>query len=386
MNIQRNMRKFTEFGIGVTAVATLALAGCGGGGSSSPAAVVASLSGTVSTFAGTFRSLGFTDGASAVAQFYYPTFIAADNANLYVTEMGNSAIRKIIIATGEVSTFAGNLTGASGVTDGTGTGAFFNKPEGIVSDGTNLYVVDTLNNNIRQVSLATAQVTTIAGSITGASGVTNGTGTSALFNFPYGITKVGTNLYVSENAGQRIRKIELANLNLVTTFAGNVGGYGYSTGGAGTFATFNYPAGLTNDGANLYTADSNNNNIRQINISTKMVSTIAGSSWINSTVPSLGINGPGSIDGTGTNARFNHPLGITSDGSNLYVTDTLNHTIRKIIIATGVVTTLAGTVGVSGVTNATATAASFTSPRGILYNNGSLYVADTYNHSIRKVQ
>lgn len=378
MNIRGNLRKITEFGIGVTAVTTLALAGCGGGGSASSSGstttTVAAIAGLVSTFAGTSGLWAYTNGTATAARFDYPTYIATDGTNLYVTELNNNTIRKIVIATGVVSTFAGN--GASGVADGTGTSASFNGPEGIVSDGTNLYVADTLNNNIRQVSLATAQVTTIAGNITGASGVANGTGISAQFNVPVGIAKIGNSLYVSENVSQRIRKIDLANLNLVTTFAGSTGVAGWYDA-VGAAAYFDFPAGLATDGTNLYVADMNDNNIRKVEVATQIVSTVAG--WHLST-------GSGVADGTGSSARFYRPMGITTDGTNLYVSDTNNHTIRKIVISTGVVTTLAGTAGVSGVTDATGTNARFNLPRGILYNNSSLYVADWANYSIRKIQ
>ena len=94
----------------------------------------------------------------------------------------------------------------------------------------------------------------------------------------------------------------------------------------------------------------------------------------------------GSTDAVGTSARFNKPRGITSDGTNLYVSEYNNHTIRKIVISTGVVTTLAGTAGTSGSTDATGTLARFYSPVGLTTDGTSLYVADRFNHTIRKIE
>jgi len=121
-----------------------------------------------------------------------------------VADFDNHLIRKIVISTGAVTTLAG--TGSSGSANGTGTSASFNSPHGITTDGTNLYVADMSNHLIRQIVISTGVVTTVAG--TGSSGSANGTGTSASFNLPRGITTDGTNLYVAEYGNHLIRKIE----------------------------------------------------------------------------------------------------------------------------------------------------------------------------------
>jgi sugar lactone lactonase YvrE len=160
----------------------------------------------------------------------------------------------------------------------------------------------------------------------------------------------------------------------VTTFAGTAGSYG-STDGTGTDALFNSPSSITTDGTSLYVADTGNNTIRKIVISTKKVSLFAGST-----------NGDsGSTDGTGTTARFNNPYGITTDGTSLYVADYGNHTIRKIVLATRMVSTLAGKTGSYGATDGTGTDARFNNPLGITMDENNLYVADTGNNTIRKM-
>ena len=98
-----------------------------------------------------------------------------------------------------------------------------------------------------------------------------------------------------------------------------------------------------------------------------------------------GTGSSGSANGTGTSASFNNPTGITTDGTNLYVGDRDNHLIRKIVISTGVVTTVAGT-GSSGSANGTGTSASFSAPYGIAIDGTNLYVGDTDNNLIRQIE
>ena len=95
---------------------------------------------------------------------------------------------------------------------------------------------------------------------------------------------------------------------------------------------------------------------------------------------------PASADGIGIAAGFNFPCGITTDGTNLYVTDTSNNTIRKITLTTKAVTTTAGTAGTPGITNGTGAAALFDTPSGATTDGISLYVSDEANHTIRRIK
>jgi sugar lactone lactonase YvrE len=126
---------------------------------------------------------------------------------------------------------------------------------------------------------------------------------------------------------------------------------------------------------NVYVADTDSSVVRQIVISTGAVTTLAGKAFI-----------PGSTDGTGANARLNQPIGITTDGTSLYVADTTNMTIRKIVISTGAVTTLAGMAGHNDSTDGTGSAAKFNYPQGITTDGSSLYVNDMGNNSVRKIE
>lgn len=270
-----------------------------------------------------------------------------------------------IAALGQTITFAG--TGYAGSSNGTGTTASFNQPLGMTVDAQgNLYVAEAGSHEIRKVT-PSGVVTTLAGS--GSAGYADGTGSSAMFNHPVGLAvDAAGNIYVADEDNNMIRKVTPA--GVVTTVAGT-GGTG-SANGAGSSATFYYPCGVAVDGSgNLYVADYNNNQIRKI--SGGVVSTLAGS------------GSAGSTDGTGMSATFNHPFGVAVDGSgNVYVTDRIGQKIRKITQA-GVVTTLAGN-GSTGATDGTGTGATFNSPTSLtLDRDGNVYVTDETNQKIREV-
>ncbi len=324
-----------------------------------------SLSTVVTTIAGT-GSTGSADGTGTAASFNIPVGITTDGTNLFIADTFNHLIRKIVIGTVVVTTIAG--TGTAGSADGTGTTATFNRPIGITTDRTNLYTVDMANNLVRKIVISTGVVSTFAG--TGSSGSSNGTGTSASFNLPVGITTDGTNLYVADTDNHLIRMIVIST-GVVTTIAGT--GSSGSSNGTGTSASFNLPRGITTDGTNLYVGFGNNHLVRKIVISTGVVTTIAGTGTA------------GSSNGTGTSASFNDPSGITTDGTNLYVGDGENHLIRQIVISTGVVTTVAGT-GSSGSVDGTGTGASISRPYAVTTDGTDLYVSEFGNHLIRKIE
>jgi DNA-binding beta-propeller fold protein YncE len=181
---------------------------------------------------------------------------------------------------------------------------------------------------------------------------------------------------VADTLNQTIRKITPD--GTVTTLAGVAGSAGFNDGAAGT-ALFSRPTGVAVNSAGtvVYVADYNNQLIRQI--SGGIVSTLAGSVGV------VGTN-----DAAGTLAQFHNPFGVAlnSTGTILYVTDQNNQTIRKIVISSGVVTTLAGSPGLGGSTDDPANDlnARFNTPKGIAVDSsGNVYVADTGNFTVRKI-
>ena len=384
--------------------------------------------GSISTLAGNAYTYGSSDGSGTNAVFNYPAAVAVDSGGtVYAADSLNHTVRKIT-SLGAVSTFAGRA-GVSGYSNGTGTNAFFNQPHGIVVDATlNVYVSDTENGSIRKITPA-GVVTTFAGSASasfadgkrgavrfamplgvaadvggiiyiadtqnsviramtpngqvatvagfpGVFGSVNGSVTNAQFNAPQGIAVDSSgNLYVADTGNSLIRKIGLG--GTVTTLAGSTGNQGY-VDGTGTAAEFNQPRGVAiGTSGNIYVADTLNHVIRQIS-SGGVVTSIAG----------LGEN-YGSADGTNSTARFNHPSGIATDGQgNIYVADSLNHTIRRITSSgpNRVTTTIAGYPGLSGSVDGTNNTARFFAPRAVAVDGLlNVYVVDSGNHALRKI-
>jgi len=270
-----------------------------------------------------------------------------------------------------VTTLAGSVL-SSGSGNGTGNGAQFNNPIGLAVDGTgNVYVADSGNSTIRKITPA-GVVTTLAGP-TDSSGSADGTGNMARFNRPFGlVVDDADNVYVADSGNGTMRKITPA--GVVTTLAGLAGSEG-NVDGTGSAVRFYGPEGVSLDSVgNLYVADTGNNTIRKITPA-EVVTTLAGLA-----------GSSGSIDGTGSAARFNRPCGVAvGSAGNVFVADSDNNVIRKITPA-AVVTTLAGLAGNSGSTDGTGSAAVFNHPQGVAVDSaGTVYVADTGNHTIRKI-
>ena len=329
---------------------------------------------TFSTIAGTPETPGSIDGTGAAARFRYPGGVAVDGAgNVYVADSSNNTIRKVTPA-GVVTTLAG-LAGNIGSSDGTGSAARFYRPNGVAVDGSgNVYVADTYNLTIRKITSA-GVVTTLAGTA-GVGGYDDGTGSAARFGRVQGLALDGAgNLYAADTTSCTIRKITSG--GVVTTVAGYAGTFGSLDGYGGLF---NNPYAVAIDGSgNIYVADSFNNAIRKVTFTEGYppdVSTLAG----------VAGGPPGSADGTGSAAQFNGLLGIAVDGSGtVYVSDLNNHTIRAITPA-GVVTTLAGTTQAFGPNDGTGIGAQFYRPVGLAVDGaGNLYVGDSYNQAIRKI-
>ena len=327
--------------------------------------------GVVTTLAGSAGSNGAEDGTGGAARFYSPCGVAADSAgNVYVADSWNYAIRKVTPA-GVVTTLAGQA-GWSGSTDGTGSAARFYQPYGVATDSAgNVYVADTWNHTIRQVT-PTGVVTTLAG-LGPTQGSMDGTGSAARFDSPSGVAgDTAGNVYVADHDNHTIRKVTPT--GVVTTLAGRAGSYG-STDGTGSAARFAYPYGVAVDSAgNVYVADNYNSTIRKVTPA-GVVTTVAG----------LAI-AYGSTDGTGSAARFWFPCGVAVDSSgDVYVADYYNQTVRKVTPA-GEVTTVAGLARYEGSTDGTGSEARFYFPTGVASDSaGNAYVADTWNHTIRKL-
>jgi sugar lactone lactonase YvrE len=327
--------------------------------------------GTVTTFAGKAGVAGAADGPAGAATFNQPFGVAVDQSgNVYVADTANSTIRKIS-PTGDVVTLAG-FAGVTGSSDGTGDVARFRTPAGIAVDSAGtIYVSDTGNNTIRTIS-PSGTVRTLAGAA-GIPGGSDGFGTAARFNRPYHIAiNSMAGIYVADGANDAIRQVSAG--GAVSTIAGSAGVPGSADGPANA-ARFNLPKGIAIDSSGaLGIADTGNNEVRKVSNGT--VSTLAGTNR----------SSAGSDDGPLLSARFYYPFDLARDANgNFFVADFANNTIRK-ITPDGIVSTIAGAVGVEGYVDGVGSAARFNQPAGVAVDRfGNVYVGDSNNYVIRKI-
>ena len=333
--------------------------------------------GNISTVAGTGDEGFAGDGGPAVsAMLRGPEGIALDAAgNLHIADYVNDRVRKVDALTGTISTVAG--TGEEGFSGdgGPATVAMLNGPGGIALDGAgNLYIADGSNHRVRKVDAATGDISTIAG--TGRVGFSGdgGLATAATLRFPGPVAcDSAGNLFVVDDE-RRIRKVD-ASTGRISTVAGGLG-----DGGPATSAAFWRLAQVACDSAgNLHIADRSNNRIRKVDASIGTISTVAGT----------GVEGFGGDGGSAVSAMLNAPCAVAFDAAgSLYIADSGNHRVRKVDVATGDISTVAGTgeEGFGG-DGGPATSAMLNGPDGVALDGaGNLYIADQENHSVRKVE
>ena len=396
--------------------------------------------------AGQLFSAGTVDATGTDARFNvaYGVALVPDSSVALVADTGNHTIRRLVVATGAVTTFAGSA-GQAGSTNASSTTARFNNPHGIVvsADGAFALVADTGNSTIRKIDLATAEVSTLAGSA-GQPGENDGTGTAARFTAPTSLALSADGRYalvldddIGSNAS-RVRRVDtqtgavttlisadptLSDDGLlftwsggialsadgsfalvsahgrnqvrrigappnfagrVTTLAGAAGQAG-SQDGQGLAARFRDPRGVAMSETGIaMVADTGNNTIRRVSIPNGDVFTIAG------TGGALGAPGePGAADGPGPVARFRAPLGVAVNQIATFalVADTGNHAIRRVDLLSGEVTTVAGQLGAAGQVDGPAAQSGLRSPAAVAIAPGGAFalVADTGNHTLRRL-
>jgi hypothetical protein len=321
---------------------------------------------TSTTFSGT-GTAGYQEGLHTAAKFNGPErmFYSSEHALLYVCDFNNFAIR--VANTTSVDTLIGGGNGVAicnGYYNGTGNEALLRWPYGVVRVGGFIYYTDHTNHCVRKIAASTLEVTTIAG----AAPVPR-TGTQSTFNAT--ITNPATG-----NSRMTLTSAVAAGSALVSGSAVTFFDYGLFIQGHVDIPTGTYIAGLfsgTKGAINsVYT------------LSRRLTTPITTATSI-STITYDGT--PGYANGVGTAARFNGPTGITTDGTNLYVGDFNNKLIRKIVIASGLVSTVAGLANTAGTADGSFAVATFTNPFDLAYRavDNSLLVVDYSKHVVRKV-
>lgn len=333
---------------------------------------------------------------------YLPSGVAVDGlGDIFIADSHHNLVREVLGSgpnAGNITTIAGNGSAGYEGTNAVANNTPLNVPGGVAVDGAgNVYIADTNNNVIREVNLATNTIATVAGNGSPGYAGDGSAATSAELNSPEGIAvDAAGNLYIADTGNNAIREVN-ATTGVMTTIAGT-GAEGFSGDGSlATAAQLSAPFGVALDASgNLYIADSGNNRVREVNATTGVITTIAGS----------GSSGYEGDSGQATQAELYSPLGVACDpAGNVYIADARNYVIRKVSAATGVITTVAGDNAISvygdGKSDFTygngqngenfpgsgiATGAGIYAPYGLAVDQaGNLLIAEYFDHIVRKV-
>lgn len=357
-------------------------------------------------------------GAATSANLNLPESIALDAAgNIYIADSADNRIRvvnvgattitiaNVSIGAGKIQTVAGQGTACSNPQGspacgdgGAATAGFLNSPYGVALDSNgNIYIADTYDQRIREVTATTGIISTIAGNGIGCTNPASGCGdkgaaTSAELRQPRGVTVDGSlNVYIADTLNNRIREVT-AGTGIINTIVDSNGVQGFlGDGGSPAGAQIDLPTSVVlGSNTTLLIADTGNQRIRCVNLGTT-ATVVAGQTVNPSTILTVSGGGMGGDGGSPTKALLALPWDAAEDAAgNLYIVDQANNRIREITnpgLNSAVITTYAGTgsAGYSG-DNGLAVSATLNAPSSIAFDSsGNLYIADSGNLVIRKV-
>lgn len=383
----------------------------------------------ISTVAGTGAPGYSGDGASAAqARLYRPAGIAIrPQGELYIADSANNRVRRISLATGVISTVAGTGVAGSAGDGGPSTIAQLNAPLGVAvtADG-QLFIADSGNHRIRRVDTQTGVITTVAGTGVSGFGGDGGPATSAQLADPTAvIVNAAGRVLISDRGNRRIRYVEPVTGRIYTLAGNGTAGFG-GDGGAAVSAALDSPTALALDPeGNVYVADQGTHRVRRIESASGLIDTVAGNgrdafTGDHHSARSTGMSPTGvaldqagnlfvadqarvrKISATGRSGRImpvagigvpsadylNQALGVAVDlAGNVYIGDTYNNRILRMSATSGMICTVAGTGAAgSGGDGGPARQANLWQPRSVTLDRaGNLYIADSANHRIRRV-
>lgn len=393
----------------------------------SASGALSTVAGTIGSECTTYRTTGCGNGASATAvtaQLNYPNGVFVDSSgDIYIADSEDFVVREVVASSGNIQAFAGNGFEAYSGDGGSPTNAELNNPGGVFVDGAgNVYIADTSNSVIRFINNTSSAYTvpgttaviqpgdvgTVAGN--GAPGYSGdgGLATTAQLNFPQGVfVDSAGNIFISDSGNNVIRKVIASSGNIQTIVGNGVQCTNQSTtkcgdGGAPLSAQLDNPLAVAVDvSGNIFIADTDDDAIRVVNVSTSAALTFGPSI---SVPPSAILTVAGTLnldcnssqapancgDGAVANAAYLfQPAGVTIDAhDNIFIADTFNHAIRQVSSTTGIVQTVAGTIKTSGFSGdgALATSAELDSPQGVFVDSANdIFIADSDNAAIREV-
>jgi hypothetical protein len=328
------------------------------------------------------------NGPANLAQLDKPNGVFVDvSDNIYIADTENHVIRMVYDDAGtmKITTVAGDGSGGYLGDDMPATSSRLNKPRGVwLDESGNILIADADNNRARLVydDGGTMMITTVAGDGSAAYSGDNGPATSASLKKPHAVcvyeAQAPSYLHIADADNDRVRMVD-SSIRIITTVAGTWWAGYNGDGFPAKWARLYYPRGVHVDGSrNVYIADTYNHRIRKVDGDTGIITTVAGNG-------SKGFSGDG---GPATNAKLRYPYNVFVDtAGNIFIVDTMNYRIRKVDAGTGIITTVAGdgNAGNRG-DGGPATAASIRkSFDAAVDGEGNLYIADTHNHIIRKV-
>jgi DNA-binding beta-propeller fold protein YncE len=306
----------------------------------------------------------------------FPAKLLLSGDRLFISDTGHNRILEVRLDEdglgGEVVRVFGR--GESGMLDGLTDHAAFNHPHGLSLagelDSGSLYVADTENHSIRAISLASGEVTTLAGTGQKAHGHRKmGVPTETALRDPWAVLAIGEYVFIAMAGSHQIWV--LIQGNQLGPFAGN--GYEALTDGPVGEASFNQPSDLSFGMGYLFVADPEASAVRAISLSeTPQVVTLVGQ----------GLFDWGDQDGPTSEALLQHPAGLAFDQQVIYVADTYNNKIKMLDPVAGQVKTLVGSAE-AGLKDGSFEEAQLFEPEGVQVHQGRLYIADTNNHQVR---